>query len=55
MQYIIQEERAISNYGIFHIRPMDLVFLHPETSSVLKHIPDTNQTPQDTARTPTVL
>ena len=55
MQYMVQEESSISDYGIFHIRPMDLVFLHPETSSVLRHIPDTNQTPQDRARTPPVL
>ena len=35
--------------------PMDLVLLHPETCSVLRHIPDTKQTPPDTTQTPPVI
>ena len=31
---------------------MDLLLLHPETSSVLRHIPDTKQTPPDTTQPP---
>jgi len=55
MQQRVLEERAISKYGLFQILPMDLVLLHPETSSVLRHIPDTKQTPPDTTQTPPVI
>ena len=52
MQQMVLEERAISEYGLFQILPIDLVLLHPEISLVLRHIPDTKQTPPDTTQTP---
>ena len=52
MQQTVLEERAISEYGLFQILPIDLVLLHPEISSVLRHIPDTKQTPQTQPRYP---
>ena len=55
MQQRVLEERAISEYGLFQILPIDLVLLHPEISSVLRHIPDTKQTPPDTTQTPPVI
>ena len=44
-----------SSMAYFKFLPMDLVLLHPETSSVLRHIPDTKQTPPDTTQTPPVI
>ena len=64
MQRVL-EEGAISEYGLFQMLPMDLVLLHPdsgysntripETSSVLRFIPDTKQTTPDTTQTPQAL
>ena len=51
----VLEERAISEYGLIQILPMDLVLLYPETSSVLRLIPDTKQTPPDTIQTPPII
>ena len=48
------KKRAISEYGLIQILPMDLVLLYHETSSGLIYIPDTKQTPPDTTQTPPV-